>query len=431
MSGRDELVRRQYEDLPYPTRDPAEETRRLVATETGNLDSANHHVFGGEWTPDRPIRILVAGGGTGDATIYMARQLASSGRDGEVIQVDISAASLSIAAARAKVRGLTNARFVQASLLDLERLGLGRFDLINCAGVLHHLEDPVAGLRALRAVLADGGGIGLMLYAPYGRSGIYEVQAMLRDIAPPTMPTAERLAVTRRLLAALPPGNLLRRVPAVVHPDDDAEIHDLFLHARDQPFDVPRLMALLVSAGMRPIGLLPTAHYRARNWITDPELLDRVERLPTGARMAFVERYCGQIDRHVLFAVVGDNPVRPPRVDDPGLVPVLGFGPPDREDGPEGPRFGVATRLGRVALPPEPAFAPILAAIDGRRSSAEVAAASGLEPERFRTAYAALVYHLAGLNRLFLVRHPLEAGRGGTGASTPDGPISDIGESGC
>lgn len=407
MTAEDDRVRRQYESYPYPERDPAEEVLRLVQTETGNLDAVNHHVFGGGLAPDRPLRVLVAGGGTGDASIYLAQQLAWAGRGGEVVQMDISAASLAVAAERARVRGLGNLRFVQGSLLEVGRLGLGPFDVINCSGVLHHLEDPAAGLRALRGVMAPDGGIGLMLYAPYGRSGIYEVQSMLRRIAPPGLPDAERLALTRRLLACLPPGNLLRREPALVHPDDDAELYDLFLHARDRPFSLPRVAELLNAAGLRLAALVPESFYRPENWIADPVLLERVAAQSALARNAFVEEFCGQMDRHVLFAVAHDNPVRPPSPDDPSLVPVLGFGPPERIDGPDGPRFAVDCRFGRVDLPPSPDFAPVLAAIDGRRPLSAVATAAGLPEERFTAAFASLYKHLGGLNRLFLVRTPI------------------------
>ena len=56
-----------------------------------------------------------------------------------------------------------------------------RFDHVVCTGVLHHLPDPDAGLRALRDVLAPGGALHLMVYAPYGRAGVY----MLQDVLPP------------------------------------------------------------------------------------------------------------------------------------------------------------------------------------------------------------------------------------------------------
>jgi 2-polyprenyl-3-methyl-5-hydroxy-6-metoxy-1,4-benzoquinol methylase len=61
-------------------------------------------------------------------------------------------------------------RFHTGSLLDLPSLGLGPFDYIDCCGVLHHLEDPAAGLAALKSVLDPAGGIGLMLYGTLGAS---------------------------------------------------------------------------------------------------------------------------------------------------------------------------------------------------------------------------------------------------------------------
>ena len=56
------------------------------------------------------------------------------------------------------------------------------FDLIVCTGVLHHLADPDAGLRALRSVLNPKGAMYLMVYAPYGRTGVYMLQDYCRRL---------------------------------------------------------------------------------------------------------------------------------------------------------------------------------------------------------------------------------------------------------
>ncbi len=87
---------------------------------------------------------------------------------------------MAIARARAEARGLTNIVWERGSLLDLPSFGLGTFDYIDCCGVLHHLPDPAAGLAALVSVLAPGGGMGLMVYAPHGRTGVYMAQDALR-----------------------------------------------------------------------------------------------------------------------------------------------------------------------------------------------------------------------------------------------------------
>ena len=106
----------------------------------------------------------------------------------------MSGPSQDIARARAEVRGLTNIRFVEGSLLDVAGIAPGLWDYIDCCGVLHHLEDPNAGLAALASVLAPDGGIGIMVYGEYGRTGIYHMQDMLRTLAPSDdMPDSDRI----------------------------------------------------------------------------------------------------------------------------------------------------------------------------------------------------------------------------------------------
>ena len=68
-------VRRQYEALPYPARNPADEQKRLVQTWLDDLPMVNHYGFAGRQSFGPGFRVLVAGGGTGDATIYLAEQL--------------------------------------------------------------------------------------------------------------------------------------------------------------------------------------------------------------------------------------------------------------------------------------------------------------------------------------------------------------------
>ena len=66
---------------------------------------------------------------------------------GRVTYLDRSQAAMRVARARAEARGLTNIDWVQGSILDLPRLGLGPFDYIDCCGVLHHLPESGVGSR--------------------------------------------------------------------------------------------------------------------------------------------------------------------------------------------------------------------------------------------------------------------------------------------
>lgn len=97
------------------------------------LAELNHYCFKGRQSFRDGFRCLVAGGGTGDAAIYLAEQLRSV--NGEVVYLDLSEASRRIAEQRARIRGLENIQWITGSLLDLPTLGLGTFDYVNCSGV--------------------------------------------------------------------------------------------------------------------------------------------------------------------------------------------------------------------------------------------------------------------------------------------------------
>src|ERR1700722_11410197 len=221
----------QYEAYPYPRRDPRDEAKRLIVGSPGHLREVDYWVFGARRPASRPLNALIAGGGTGDATIMLAQQMTRERRPGSVTWLDRSAAALKIAQARAAARGLTNIVWEQRSLLELPGSGLGEFDYIDCCGVLHHLPDPAAGLRALLSVLAPGGGLGLMVYAPHGRTGVYMLQDALRLLAPADEGPWSRLDVVKRVMHQLQVASGLSR-DAVL--DDhvsggDAGLYDLLL----------------------------------------------------------------------------------------------------------------------------------------------------------------------------------------------------------
>ncbi|MGH7106553.1 MAG: class I SAM-dependent methyltransferase, partial [Acetobacteraceae bacterium] len=264
----------QYEAYPYPKRDPADERRRLVVGSPSHLREIDYWVFGAARPRSRPLRALIAGGGTGDGAIMLAQQLAWAERPGEVTYLDRSAAAASIADARAAARGLTNIAWEQRSLLGLAQSGLGPFDYIDCCGVLHHLAEPEVGLAALVSVLAPDGGLGLMVYAPYGRTGVGPLQEALRLLAPVEAAPAERLAAARRLLRHLPESAWLRRNPYIGDhlEGGDSGIYDLLLNPRERTFSVPELVRMLDRAGLRIAALIEPMRYDPATWLADPKL---------------------------------------------------------------------------------------------------------------------------------------------------------------
>jgi len=406
----DAIVADQYEAYPYPARDARDEAKRLVVGSPSHLAEIDHWVFGARRDPARPLNALIAGGGTGDACVMLAAQLARAGRPGHVTYLDRSAAAAAIARKRVEARGLTNVTFVHGSLLELPTLGLGPFDYIDCCGVLHHLPDPAAGLSALVSVLAPGGGLGLMVYAPHGRTGVYMAQDALRRLAPPDLPLPERVEIARRFLRGLHPQHWLARNARLNDhiAGGDAGIVDLLLHARDRAFTVPELLALLDGAGLAPTALIEPARYDPATWLADPRLRSRAAALPWAERAALAEAASGTMAVHIVYAVRAGVGWAAPDPADATRIPVL------RElDGAAlAAQAGAGGRLSfdldgvslPVALPT--LGSAILRRIDGRRSIGAVLAAIDAPAERARREWRALYAGLNAMNRLLLAAPP-------------------------
>jgi SAM-dependent methyltransferase len=301
-------VREQYESLPYPARDPADERKRLLRTWLDDLPMINHYGFAGRQSFGRDFRVLVAGGGTGDATIFLAEQL--RGTDAQVVHLDLSDASLAIARKRAEVRGLTNIRFMRESLLNLPRLGLGKFDYVNCVGVLHHLEDPDAGLRALLDVLADDGALGIMVYARYGRTGVYQAQDLMKLVNDAGLDRDARIANTRQMLGALPKSNWFKRGEDLYndHRHGDAGLYDLLLHSRDRAYTVGELHEWLADGHGLHLELTDVNAGRSAYLPAmlmgpkPPAVLESIRKMPERRQHEIAELFSGRIQTHSFFA---------------------------------------------------------------------------------------------------------------------------------
>jgi len=373
-------VREQYEAYPYPPRTPADERVRLENSWYDFLEMINFYCFQGKNNFSQNFRVLVAGGGTGDQTIFLAEQLRYN-RYAEIVHLDISATSLSIARRRADVRRLHNITWHHTSLLELPSLGLGQFDYINCAGVLHHLEDPAAGLAALTSVLKEHGAMMIMLYGQYGRTGVYHVQELMRRIngAEQSMPV--KIANTKAVLDALPKTNWFKRGEDLIgdHKDfGDAGICDVFLHARDRPYSVGEVYELVEGAGLTIIELLERgkAKYRVETYLKDPAVLEKIQTYPLKEQQAIAEIMAGDLIVHNFYA--GKNPNVIASIEDPRNVPFYFlYSPGDLSktiDKNPGRPILIESQLfdAHVEFMPGPHTGSIFKHLDGERSLKEI-----------------------------------------------------------
>jgi len=253
------------------------------------------------------IRILDAGCGTGVSTDYLCHL--NPGAD--VLAVDISAGALEVARERLRRSGgaeqVQSLRQEQRSLLDLDDEGC--FDYINSVGVLHHLRDPLAGLKALGQRLAPQGILHLFLYADAGRWEIHRTQKALELLDAGT--GSDGLRLGRELFSDLPETNRLRRTHDqrwALDTQADANFADMYLHPQETSYDLGRLMALIKASGLYFAGFSnPSVWDPAR--LLKGELLSRAQALSPADQWALVEQLDPDISHFEFF--VSAQPIEP------------------------------------------------------------------------------------------------------------------------
>jgi SAM-dependent methyltransferase len=362
-----------YERYPYPT--PVDDLQAYRELWDDRRRRADCHLF---W-PDEPYRdnrtILVAGCGTTQAAHYALRWPRA-----HVIGIDMSANSIAFTQELKRKHGLAN---LEVHLLAVEcaaKLGQ-RFDHVVCTGVLHHLPDPDAGLRALHDVLDPAGSLNLMVYAPYGRAGVYMLQDYCRRLGVgATEREIQDLAAT---LKALPPDHpiapLLRNSPDFA---DRAGLADALLHPQDRSYSVPELLDFLGRVGLTfgrwvrqapylpCCGALASAPHRSR-----------LDGLAPEAQYAAIELFRGTMVRHAVVAYRKDRPAQSAPVHFDGQA-WLGYTPirlPDtiivRDRLPPGAAAVLINRnhtYTDLYLPIDTRQERLLAGIDGERTIAEI-----------------------------------------------------------
>jgi SAM-dependent methyltransferase len=348
---------------------------------------ADYHLL---W-PERPFRadleILVAGCGTWQAAKYaLCRPQA------RVVGIDVSATSIEHTETLKRQYGLGN---LEVRDLPIERSGEleRRFDLVVCTGVLHHLADPDAGLRALRSVLKPDGAMVLMLYAPYGRAGVYLLQEYCRRLG--VGATDGEIRELMATLESLPQDHPL--VPLLRGRRDAGNadaLADALLNPRDQAYSVPRLFELIERNGLRFARWQWQAPYLADcGAIAATPHATRLWALPEREQYAALELWRGTMSTHT--AIVRRDDATPidagrttARADWLASVPIrLPWTQLIQHRLPPGAAGVLLNRNHQfhdLIVLLEPQDKRLFDDIDGRRTLREIAAAAAAAPERTR-----------------------------------------------
>jgi len=171
-------VKNQYELNPYPRwryNSYAKENKLNFLSVINSEISPNTIKPNSVQLTNKKINILIAGCGTGIQIIEASRY-----SNCEITAIDLSNSSISYAKRKVDEYGLKNINFIEMDLLELTSLNK-RFDLIECSGVLHHMNEPSKGLSNLFEVLEPEGFLKLGLYSKYAREEILKARKLIKE----------------------------------------------------------------------------------------------------------------------------------------------------------------------------------------------------------------------------------------------------------
>ena len=228
----------------------------------------------------------------------------------QVTGIDFSATSARCTEELKRKYNLNNLQVYQLPVERVNELETS-FDQIICTGVLHHLADPDAGLSALRGVLKPDGAMHLMVYAPYGRTGIYMLQEFCRRIG--IHASDEEIHDLIAALKMLPPGhpldNLLRESPDF---RQEAALADALLNPQDRSYSVPQVFDFIEKAGLtfgRWVKQAPYTPYCGV--VAEIPQASRLKELSIVEQYAAVELFRGTMVRHSMVAYRDGRPGDP------------------------------------------------------------------------------------------------------------------------
>jgi len=241
------LVKQQYEENPYPRWESAKfnfqprditsiHQKHRTNLEIKNIDRKSE------------IRLLVAGCGTGQEPIRLAKNI----RNVNIDAVDISLRSLSYSKRKAEEMNVQNIRFYHEDILNLSSSSK-KYDIIYSSGVLHHMEDPSHGLGVLAKLLEDNGYMHLALYSSLGRRGLKEIQDIIKGLN--LEPNLKNIRSIREfLLKKQFKDKSLLHIATFTDFFSTSEFRDLLLHEREHTFSLLEIEKLLEENSLKFCG---------------------------------------------------------------------------------------------------------------------------------------------------------------------------------
>ena len=229
-------VRQQYEQHPYPRWEKL--ALSFKKKSIANISDEIPLKLNSQKIKDNTsLEILIAGCGTGRQSIEVATMYANC----HVTAVDLSLTSLAYAKRKSDELNVNNISYLQADILDLYKLDK-KFDIIECSGVLHHMDKPLDGWEVLKNLLKPYGLMRIGLYSELARKDIKKIRdaptfsgSMLSDL---------EIKKFRKSLINSQDADLQRTIKGRDF-FSLSSFRDLVLHVQERRFTIPQIQDCL------------------------------------------------------------------------------------------------------------------------------------------------------------------------------------------
>lgn len=240
-----QAVQGQYEQNPYPRwidygDFPSETMETVLRRLYPSFDITNIELT---TAPE----ILIAGCGTGKHAVGTAQRFGNS----KMIAVDLSRASLAYAIRKSREYSFKNIHYYQADILKLGVLNR-TFDIVESAGVLHHMRDPMEGWKVITDLLKPGGLMKIGLYSAKAREAITAMRQEIKDKGYGDSPDEIR-RFRRDMMQDV---EMITRYPFTASNDfyGLSECRDLLFHRQEHCTSIPEIRERLHQLGLKFIG---------------------------------------------------------------------------------------------------------------------------------------------------------------------------------
>ena len=252
-------VKAQYEENPYPRWDKIQLPASLPAAQELQRILPCHSAGFFSDISNKP-NVLIGGCGTGQHAL----QAAARYKESEVLAVDLSFASLAYAKNKIQTYGYENKiELLQADILSLTALDK-KFDIIESSGVLHHMQDPMAGWKVLKSLLKPNGMMKIALYSEAAREAIATARTVIAKEGYEANEDSIRQCRRDIMHSKLPA--TISNVMTMQDFYTMSECRDLLFHVQEHRFTLPQLAENMDELGVEFLGFEHQTHANRQHY---------------------------------------------------------------------------------------------------------------------------------------------------------------------